>query len=65
MSIDELNDKLKTFDIPENNRLLVPRNVMWLLRNLPIRNSNNPHLIEVLKKLKELMSREIYYPEYY
>lgn len=42
-------------EIPKNNRDLdVKRNVLWLIRNLAVRNSGHPCFDSVMKHLKEM-----------
>jgi len=46
---------LKNFDVPESRKdLNNPSNIRWLLRNLAIRNKNNPRFETVFNELKSL-----------
>ncbi len=47
---------LKDFDVPESRKDLEnPSNIRWLLRNLAIRNKNNPRFEMVFNELKSLI----------
>lgn len=45
-----MNQLLKGFTYPKKRET----DIGWLIRNLPIRNSENPKLAETLEKLKRL-----------
>jgi hypothetical protein len=48
-----LQSKLVSFDIPKNRRDISKfENIMWLGRNLPINNIDNPLLNEVMEEIK-------------
>ncbi len=50
-----LNELLKSMDIPEFRRDITKKeNVLWLLRNLGIRNSNHENYSEAMSLLKKL-----------
>lgn len=50
-----LDNILKTMDILEMRLDISDKsNVRWLLRNLPIRNSNHPQFKEVITQLKSI-----------
>lgn len=48
----EIENLLLDFDVPEKRRVLTLSNVRWLLRNLSIRNKQNPNLHRVLGLLR-------------
>lgn len=55
MNHDELTTALAGMDIPAMRRDVgQPQNISWLLRNLPINNSDNSKLGEVIIALKQL-----------
>jgi len=54
-----LNQKLESFNIPASRRELSFDNVLWLGRNLPVNNVDNPLLKEVMLELKEIARKEL------
>ena len=52
---NKMTINLKNFDVPESRKdLNNPSNIRWLLRNLAIRNKNNPRFETVFNELKSL-----------
>ena len=49
-----LMETLLTMDVPRGRIELSKGNVLWLLRNVQINNSNHPMLERVIRQLKEL-----------
>jgi len=54
MDRTEIEILLLDFDVPQRRRVLTLSNVRWLLRNLSIRNKQNPNLHRVLGLLRGL-----------
>lgn len=55
-----LQEKLEFFDIPSMRRDISKiENVMWLGRNLPIKNLDNPKLNEVMTEINKLGKKMI------
>lgn len=51
-----LEQFLPTADVPEFRRdLKRPENVLWLVRNLPIRNASLPGFKEAFDELKQIV----------
>lgn len=54
-----LNQKLESFNIPAKRRELNLDNILWLGRNLPLNNGDNPLLKEVMLELKGIARKEL------
>jgi hypothetical protein len=48
----EIETLLLDFDVPQRRRDLTLSNVRWLLRNLNVRNKNNPNIDRALTLLR-------------
>lgn len=58
MTVQDLADKLKSFEIPLMRRDLSQfENILWLGRNLAANNSENPLFKEVCNELKKLRKK--------
>ena len=55
MSKEELINVLNEMDLPAMRRELSVRNIRWLLRNIRVRNSKHPRIVEVFEELKRLL----------
>jgi len=50
---------LEQFDVPDTRRNVEKKtNVRWLLRNLAVRNKENPHFTHVHVCLKAILTKE-------
>ena len=55
---EKLAELIATMDLPEGNRDLTSfRNVMWLTRNMVIRNGDHPNFDEASVVLKRVVRR--------
>ena len=55
---EKLAELIATMDLPEGNRDLTSfRNVMWLTRNMGIRNGDHPNFDEASVVLKRVVRR--------
>jgi len=44
----------KDMEVPEKRKEINDHNVLWLIRNLGVRNSDHPEFKNTMKQLKEL-----------
>ena len=46
---------LGEMDIPDMRREINHRNLLWLMRNIRVRNSKHPRIKEVIEEIKRLL----------
>ena len=51
----QLKNAISTMDIPEMRRELTTGNILWLHRNMKIKNGKHPQINEASKLIKDIM----------
>lgn len=55
MATKDFVELLNDMDIPDMRREINKRNLMWLMRNIRVRNGKHPRIKEALEEIKRLI----------